>query len=385
MPVVDAFFVFIAVVVLAHGGWWTLLSLAALPRPGRATTLSPTLPLAVIVPAHNEQQLLGACLKSLSAAAYPRPREIIVVADNCSDHTVAIAEALGATVFERTDPAHRGKGFALDYAVDRLRERPVPPGGVVFVDADTVVSQNFLLEIGAAIERGAAAVQVYYAAARGTTPLGRLRRLAFMLLHWSRPLGNRRLGLGTTLKGNGMAVTWTVAREGLGGHGITEDAAMTLALARRGIKIHFLPGARVNGHMAQDYASARTQDQRWERGRLSLLPEALTTAVCAAARGRIACAASALEVASLPTSLLCLLACAALAAAAFGGGSGWLAIVAASSLAAYVAAGLAAARPGVSDILAMVHAPRFVLHKSMVLLAVATRRFQLEWERTRRD
>ncbi|GAA2567801.1 glycosyltransferase [Winogradskya consettensis] len=56
--------------------------------------------LAVVVPAHDEEALLPACLDALAvaAAAVPVPVEIVVVADACTDRTEAIAAAAGAEV-----------------------------------------------------------------------------------------------------------------------------------------------------------------------------------------------------------------------------------------------------------------------------------------------
>jgi glycosyltransferase involved in cell wall biosynthesis len=45
---------------------------------------------------------------------------LLVVADNCSDDTAAIATAEGAETIERSDLAHRGKGYALDFGIRHL-------------------------------------------------------------------------------------------------------------------------------------------------------------------------------------------------------------------------------------------------------------------------
>ena len=59
---------------------------------------------------------------------------LLVVADNCTDHTAAVARAAGAEVLERRDAERRGKGYALAAGVDTLRAGP--PDVVVIVDAD---------------------------------------------------------------------------------------------------------------------------------------------------------------------------------------------------------------------------------------------------------
>ena len=73
--------------------------------------------LAVVVPAHDEETQVAATVRSISNADYdPDRRRIIVIADNCTDRTAAVAQAAGAVVWERTDPLHRGKGHALAWA-----------------------------------------------------------------------------------------------------------------------------------------------------------------------------------------------------------------------------------------------------------------------------
>ncbi len=53
--------------------------------------------LTLLVPAHNEAERIGATLASLEAQTR-RPDRVIVVADNCTDATEAIARAAGAEV-----------------------------------------------------------------------------------------------------------------------------------------------------------------------------------------------------------------------------------------------------------------------------------------------
>src|SRR5439155_22888945 len=55
-----------------------------------------------LVPAHNEELLLPACLESLQRMRYPRRRvDIIVVADNCTDRTADIARDTGVSCLVR--------------------------------------------------------------------------------------------------------------------------------------------------------------------------------------------------------------------------------------------------------------------------------------------
>lgn len=370
-------------VALVHGAWWTALAIAALRRPVPSET-GGGMRFTVMVPAHDEELLVGDCVRSLLAAPWePRP-EVLVVADNCRDATSAVAADAGATVLERTDALNRGKSYALDFAIDQIRRRASQPDAVVVVDADSTVSDSFFAGLAHELGGGAQVCQAYYVVAGGDAPLTRLRRLAFMLVHWARPLGASRLGLGVGLKGNGMAFRWEIAREGLGGQGLTEDADTTLALAARGVAVAFAPGARVSGFMAANYADAGVQDQRWEGGRLALMGKALRVAAGALRRGDRRCAGAALEVAAPPLSVVAGLAVVGAAVSAVGAAPAWLGAAAVASVVAYAATGWTAARAGAQDLLALVQAPRFILHKLRVYAALAARRGPGSWERTTR-
>ncbi len=398
LAVLEAARLGLAAAVVAWCGWWTLLAAVALKAPRRPSTRAEDAPSegwrwAVVVPAHDEQQLVGQCVDSLHAAGERLPRTplVLVVADNCTDGTLEVALAHQARVLERRDAEHRGKGYALAHAMAHLAEAE-SLDAVAFVDADSVVEPEFFVALQAAFRSGASVAQAYYQVAspdrsplEGGTSLVGLRRLAFMLVHWARPLGLQRLGLASGLKGNGMAFRWEEARRGLGSEGIAEDAAMTLALADRGAAVAFAPRARVHGYMASSYRDAQVQDHRWERGRLGLAGRALRTAAGAARRGQPACLAAALEVASPPLSALAMAALLVAGSAFLGAGvAPWLLALAPASLVAYVALGLIAARAGWRDLLALRAAPRFVLHKAGVFVSAARPGGTTEWTRTAR-
>lgn len=376
----------LSLLVLMHTAPWLFLCLLAVRSPSGNVAAAP-MRLAVIVPAHDEEAGIGATVASLRAAPFDPQPEIIVVADNCTDATADAARRAGATVLERRDPARRGKSFALDYGVHAVRQRDHHPDAIIVVDADSTVSTNFFRAISGRLAAGDEAIQVAYDPAPSPASVARLRKVGFALVHRARPLGASRLGLGTGIKGNGFALAWRLVREGLPGHGLAEDASLTLALARRGVAVRFEPRATIWGEMAPTYAAASTQDRRWERGRLALVPRALAIAVRAAAAGRITAAGGALEVAALPLSLLTM---ASLAALALAAGSreplpAALTVASVASIPGYVALGALAARLPPRDLLVLAHAPRFLAHKATVYAQLAAGRGPRAWERTRRD
>ena len=205
----------------------------------------------ILIPAHNEELLLGDVLDQLRGNAYPASHvTVAVVADNCDDRTADVARAHGASVLERTDPVHRGKGQALNWAMrERLDAAGFAYDAVVILDADSVVNPDFLWFMDAQLRSGHEALQAYYGV---QNPLEHWRTslLAASLaaFHFLRPLGRDRLGLPCGLKGNGMCFSRRlVAQYGYPAFSVVEDVELALLYLRQGVHVKFVPGAQVLG------------------------------------------------------------------------------------------------------------------------------------------
>jgi glycosyltransferase involved in cell wall biosynthesis len=104
----------------------------------------------VVVPAHDEEELLPACLAALRRAARqaaPATVHLVVVADACSDRTAERARAAGADVVEiraRRVGAARAAGFAE--VLRRTRHRDPAAVWLATTDADTLVPPGWLTQ-----------------------------------------------------------------------------------------------------------------------------------------------------------------------------------------------------------------------------------------------
>lgn len=76
--------------------------------------MTDTVPVSVVIPAFNREEMLGRALRSVLAQR-PAPAEIVVVDDASSDGTVAAAEALGARVIRHD--VNRGEGAARNSGI----------------------------------------------------------------------------------------------------------------------------------------------------------------------------------------------------------------------------------------------------------------------------
>jgi cellulose synthase/poly-beta-1,6-N-acetylglucosamine synthase-like glycosyltransferase len=102
----------------------------------------------VIVPAHNEQDLLPSCLASVRRAVRPLrglPVHVVVVADACRDRTVQAARRGGASVVTiRARNAGAARAAGAREALRRTGQLDPANVWLVTTDADTLVPARWL-------------------------------------------------------------------------------------------------------------------------------------------------------------------------------------------------------------------------------------------------
>ena len=275
--------------------------------------LPSTLRLAVIVPAHNEEALVGRCVESLMATLPPEV-QIFVVAHNCVDGTAMVAEQAGANVITVNDPTQKGKASALregfHHAIGSGAE------ACVVVDADSVVSKEFLTQTQKALSAHAGAVQAMYKVLpRHGVEEVTLTSIAFQGFNEVRPRGRERLGLSAGIFGNGFGLRREVLEKvPYHADSVVEDLEYHVQLVTAGQRVHLLENATVFGEMPQSGSGSATQRARWEGGRLLMMRRLPLRLIAPIVRGRGRLLEPLLDVLSLPLALgavflLFLLAC----------------------------------------------------------------------------
>ncbi len=226
---------------------------------------------AVLIPAHNEETLIGATVRLLTLQIEITDR-LIVVADNCTDRTAIIAEREGAEVITRSDAIRRGKGYALDFGVRHLAARA--PDVVIIVDADCELSVGAIDRLARACARTGRPVQALdlMRATAGAPLKTRIAEFAWIVKNYVRPRGLQRLGLPCHLMGTGMALPWACIRSAslASGH-IAEDLKLGIELALAGTPPLFCPEAVVTSYFPVSEAGIQSQRERWEHGHLSVI------------------------------------------------------------------------------------------------------------------
>lgn len=359
-------------------------------RPAPRPQPAPGSQFAILIPAHNEELLLPRLLESLRLLEYPQEMfDVFVVADNCSDGTAEAASACGATVLERQDPDRLGKGYALRWLLQQLHRFEREYDVYLFLDADSLVSPNFLNVMDSYFQSGSSVVQSYYSVSNAAqTSVSALRSVALVLKHYVRPRGRQALGLSCGLFGNGMGFKRAVVdRYGWDSFTLAEDVEYYLKLTDQGVKVDFAPEAHLWAEMPVTLKDARSQNLRWERGRLQmmwrygfrLLLEGLL-------KRKLVKVDAVIEQLIPPLSITCVIALALLFLSFPTGRLSLVALGAAANLALFghVFLGLFSARTPFQVYRSLAYAPWFILWKLLVYLQ-ALIPGRMQWIRTERS
>lgn len=240
--------------------------------PGRKKAEASSSPsIAVIVPAHNEGAHIADTVNDLRANLHENDR-LIVVADNCTDNTAEIARSLGAEAIIRTDPDNRGKGYALQFAIDHLRA--APPDCVAFFDADCRIKPGTVRTLAnAAMSYGRPAQALnIMEAPQDASPRISVAAFAWVLINKVRMTGLYKIAGVTRFTGTGMASPWPVISNIEFSTGaINEDLLLTFKFAEAGVPPLFNADAQVTSSFPDADEASVTQRARWEHGSLNLL------------------------------------------------------------------------------------------------------------------
>lgn len=343
-------------------------------------------PLSVLMPAHNEAGGIERAVAEV-LAQLRLGDELIVIADNCSDDTGALAARLGARVVVRNEPDKRGKGYALEFGSRHVASDPNRV--ILVIDADCSPAPDAIHQIARTAAKLGAVVQGTYLLTPGADAgaMVRLSCFAFLLKNLVRQLALRRLAGAALLQGSGMAFPYPIfERIDWRADSLVEDLELGLELVLSGDRVTFDDAALFTSQASSDKATVG-QRRRWEHGALLSMGHFVPRLISAGLAGRPRILMLALDQLVPPTALLVAVAgSVALLSLLIGGVTAPLTLLMSALL--LLGAGIFAAwvRYGRSFVpIAMLpEAMRYILWKVPIALQFVTRR-ERNWIRTGRD
>lgn len=223
----------------------------------------------VLIPAHNEAQVIAPLLESLKMQDYPKNcYRVYVSCDNCTDNTAELAREHGAVALERFDKTRGGKTWNVRWALTKL---PMDEAdALTMFDADNLVAPDFLARMNDYMELHpeAEAIQgVLDVKNPDDNWLTRSYALAYWFTNrfWQQARG--LWGLSCTLGGTGLVIrAATLERIGWDLESLTEDLEMSTRLILSGSRVHWNAAAVIYDEKPRDLAVSKRQRTRWMQG-----------------------------------------------------------------------------------------------------------------------
>ena len=236
----------------------------------------------VLIPAHNEERDLSSALRSLERQTRPADR-IVVVADNCSDATAAVARSFAGVEVFVTVGNSKKKAGALNQAIPFLAGCS-DEDALLVMDADCVLEDRFIETALDHLHEDVGAVGgIFYA----REPNGLIERLQAMeYARYAREIARDKArakvvtGTGSMFRLAALRAVATARAEGrIPGSteqvydtmALTEDNELTLALKHLGYRCISPKGCIVSTDVMPTLSKLFHQRVRWQRGAIDNL------------------------------------------------------------------------------------------------------------------
>ena len=272
MEIFQSVMIYIQYFLLFFWCYWLVISFWGFGKPERLNEKVPQKRFLILVPAHNEEKVIGSLVENLMNLNYPKELyDVCVIADNCNDGTAEISRNLGSLVIEHTSPPDEPKGkpygikYALDQYGDKLQEMY---DAIAFFDADNLVSLNYLKEMNNHLVKGERLIQCYLDSKNPNDnwiTLSYATSYYYMNRSWQ--LAKYRMGLGNAIGGTGFCVDTKLMKEvGWTARSLTEDLEFTMQCLLKGEKASWSHHARVYDEKPEGFWVSCIQRLRWARG-----------------------------------------------------------------------------------------------------------------------
>ena len=227
-----------------------------------------------IIPAHNEEAVVGNLIESLRNQTYNKELyDIYVIADNCTDNTAKIAKEAGAIVYERYDETKKTKGYALNWFLQQKIAEDAPYDAFFVFDADNIVDKNFIKNMNKKLCQGEDVVQGYRDI---KNPSDNWITAGYAIFYWQMHrfyhLARYNIGLSPLLNGTGFMVRFDVIKpQGWDTETLTEDIEFSLKRIIKGKRLGWATDAIVYDEQPTGFRQSWSQRSRWTVGHIQCI------------------------------------------------------------------------------------------------------------------
>ncbi len=221
---------------------------------------------AIIIPARNEEKVIGNLLQSLNKQNYPKELyDIYVVINNCTDNTKKIALENKANIIECKMPI-ASKGAALRTAFAKLNS--LEHEAYIIFDADNITHPDFLKNMNNALAEGYKLAQGFRDSKNPSdTWISGSYSLHYLIHNVFLNKSRMNIEKSSFINGTGFMITKeALIKNGYKAHTLTEDIEMTVRCAISDEKIAFVEDAITYDEQPTTFTESWKQRKRWSIG-----------------------------------------------------------------------------------------------------------------------
>lgn len=228
----------------------------------------------VLVPAHNEEAVIGDIIDNLNGMDYPRELyDFYIIADNCTDKTAQVARDRGAQVIitQKDGPnAPTGKPIALRKALESLGDYENRYDLMMIFDADNLMDRNMFREVNSQYldKDKPDFIQCYLGAKNKKGVVAWFYYTSYTITNRFFQLAKHRRGLNCSIGGTGYAMSTAYLRQrgGWTTMSLTEDFEIQVEATLEGKRILWNHNTRVYDEKPTRLRASMRQKLRWGQG-----------------------------------------------------------------------------------------------------------------------
>jgi len=256
----------IDIVTAAYLVYYVVTGLCILKSKREITKYDKKYKFAVIIPARNEERVIGNLLKSLEKQEYPKNLyDVFVVLNNCTDRTKDIALENNVNIIECKTNV-KSKGEALKEAFKYLSKSEYD--SFIIFDADNIVHPKFIHKMNDALEEGYDLAQGFRDSKNvSDTWISSCYSIHYMVHNIFLNKARMNIGKSSFINGTGFMISKKfLLKRGFRAHTLTEDIELTVRCAINDEKIAFVEDAITYDEQPITFKQSWKQRKRWSIG-----------------------------------------------------------------------------------------------------------------------
>ena len=281
----------IDILMIIYGVYYVIIGIFVFLKEKKIKKTNAKNRFAIIIPARNEEKVIGNLLDSLKKQKYPKELyDIFVFPNNCNDKTKEIAIENNAEIIECTEKI-KSKGEALKYSFKFLNDNFNCYDAFIIFDADNVVHPQFIEKMNDALCSGYQLAQGYRDSKNPhDTWISNCYTLYYMIQNHFFNRARMNIGQSSFINGTGfMIAKERLYKKGYNPKSMTEDIELSVKCAINNEEIAFVREAITYDEQITTLKESFKQRMRWSIGTNQCLINYAPNLIQGGIKGKLNC------------------------------------------------------------------------------------------------